>query len=62
MVFDGTHQQIERVLRMGLDKFELRECELKDFDVVGLIDRRQSGTSHELDKPRRIGSEHWARQ
>jgi hypothetical protein len=38
MVFDSTDQQIECVLRMGLDKFELRECQLEGFDVVAVLD------------------------
>ena len=38
MVFDSTDQQIECVLRMGLDKFELRECQPEGFDVVAVLD------------------------
>ena len=38
MVFDSTDQQIECVLRMGLDKFELRECQPEGFYVVAVLD------------------------
>jgi hypothetical protein len=37
MVFDGTHQQIERVPRMLLDKFELREFDREVIDVVAVL-------------------------
>jgi hypothetical protein len=37
MVFDSTDQQIECVLRMGLDKFELRECQLEGFSRPGRL-------------------------
>jgi len=32
MVFDGTHQQIERVPRMWLDKFEPQEFDREVID------------------------------
>ena len=37
VVFDSTDEQIERVLRMGLDQFELRECDLEGFDVIAVL-------------------------
>src|SRR6476646_6518250 len=37
MVFDGTDQQIKRVLRMRLDKFELPESEREGFDVIAVL-------------------------
>ena len=37
MVFDGTDQQIKRVLRMRLDKFELSESEREGFDVIAVL-------------------------
>src|SRR5262249_20060283 len=35
--FDSANQQIERLLRMGFDKLELRECLLECFDVVAIL-------------------------
>ena len=37
MVFDGADQQIERVPRMWLDKFELREFDREVIDVVAVL-------------------------
>jgi hypothetical protein len=34
---NSTDQQVERVLSMGLDKFELWECHLEGFDVVPVL-------------------------
>src|SRR5215467_459897 len=37
LVLDGTHQQIERLERMRLDKFELRKGHLECLDVVAVL-------------------------
>ena len=37
MVLDGIHQQIEGVLRMGLDKLQLRKCQPEGFDVATIL-------------------------
>src|SRR5215813_2858942 len=42
MVFHGTDQQIERMDRMWLDQFELRECQLEGFDVVAVLNLVQA--------------------
>jgi hypothetical protein len=38
VVLDGIDQQMERVLRVGLDQFELWECQLEGFDVIAILD------------------------
>jgi hypothetical protein len=37
LVFDGIHQQIEGVLRMGLDKLKLRKCQSEGLDVATIL-------------------------
>jgi hypothetical protein len=37
LVLDGIDQQSEGLLRMGLDKLQLRKCQLEGFDVATIL-------------------------